>query len=489
MGLKKFDYKIKDNNKKPIIIVLVIIMILLIGVTVYMTQAKYKVTNSYNILKGKIAEFPTFPEGTLAYNILTNYGVVNIETISTELTPLNPDDINITEQWFSDTDTYWYGTDYSYDSNTKQFTLSGTKIQATYAECRNGQKSDGTAIECSYTLKRNEENAQATYVYQMIDTSSNVVKTKVIALGNKFTIGTKENEAGIFEAPDDYGTSYYFRGNPTNNYVTLGPNTRYKGCFSENPASCTTTIYFNTEADCLNEFNFCTLAEINNLWKIIRINGDGTIRMIYSESIGEGNYNNSSYRTHVGYMFGTGTDPYTNTNNSAVKSFLDNWYINTLKQDFEEYIADSIFCNDREINEIKTNETVYMAQVRLKEYAPKLTCTQQNDRFTVNDTVKGNGALTNPIGLLTADEYMMAGGSGYANSLNFLKDISDSYWTMTPYSKSGDNAIVFKSAFGQYPYVTQSGVYPDYRPVINLKADVAFSGTGTIDDPYVITTN
>ena len=54
-----------------------------------------------------------------------------------------------------------------------------------------------------------------------------------------------------------------------------------------------------------------------------------------------------------------------------------------------------------------TQYTAYGAHVRMMGYTgttPTFKCPQKNDAFTVNDTSKGNGALTYSIGLITADE-------------------------------------------------------------------------------------
>lgn len=50
----------------------------------------------------------------------------------------------------------------------------------------------------------------------------------------------------------------------------------------------------------------------------------------------------------------------------------------------------------------------------MSNYSSKLLliCPQQNDTFTVNDAKYGNGFLEYLIGLLSADEFWLAGGSG-----------------------------------------------------------------------------
>lgn len=184
---------------------------------------------------------------------------------------------------------------------------------------------------------------------------------------------------GIYSAKDDLGTSYYFRGNVTNNYVKFA----------------------------------------NKYWRIIRINGDGTIRMIYAGTSAHANgYNdsstddmsigksafNSSYNdnTYVGYMFGTAgastyANTHSNTTNSTIKTRLDSWYdTNIVNTGNEKYIADAIYCNDRSVSSgtgIGTTNTTYAAKTRRNNGQPTLKCANNNDKFTKSTTI-GNGKLT-----------------------------------------------------------------------------------------------
>ena len=46
---------------------------------------------------------------------------------------------------------------------------------------------------------------------------------------------------------------------------------------------------------------------------------------------------------------------------------------------------------------------------RVYNYTPTLNCSRDIDKFTVSNSI-GNGKLTYPVGLLTVDEVMYAGG-------------------------------------------------------------------------------
>ena len=301
----------------------------------------------------------------------------------------------------------------------------------------------------------------------------------------------KESSSGyLCKAKDAYGDSYYFRGTVDNNYV------KFAGFY----------------------------------WRIVRINGDDTVRMIYdgtsAHSNGESstdrqigtcafnnNYNDNAY---VGYMYGTaGTSTYATTHanikDSTIKTYIDNWYkANILGTDNEQYLADNVFCNDRSISSnipssnyssdpkynnygYGTNPTAYRWA-----YGPwssggynsnlMLKCPQQNDAFTVSDTTNGNGALTYPIGLMSMDEIVLAGGHSGSNRNYYLYiGFNNDWYSLSPDVFNGSES--YMSLFvgdgtvdGTSMVKREMGV----RPVLNLKANALNAGTGTADDPYRI---
>ena len=291
--------------------------------------------------------------------------------------------------------------------------------------------------------------------------------------------GCDESTVGIYEAEDDIGTSYYFRGDVENNYV-----------------------YF-----------------AGFYWRIIRINGDGSVRMIYAGTIARDNgYNgsdinamnigsstfNTSYtdNAYVGFMYGTtGSSSYdlthTNTNDSTIKGVLDTWYNSNIKNTRnEQYVVDAIYCNDKEVSTSNSlgytgsgtakEKTTYKAFERLYDNkTPTLKCSQINDRFTVNDSINavaGNGTLTNPIGLITADEMYYAGDIYNANNSKYYLYASSDYWTMTPsHYQVGAYLFVVND-----PLKTADTSRTMVRPVISISGTALNAGTGTKNDPFKI---
>ena len=153
-----------------------------------------------------------------------------------------------------------------------------------------------------------------------------------------------------------------------------------------------------------------------------------------------------------------------------------------------------MFCNDRSIyigDGISTTAyTYYGSHNRLNaNKEPTLKCLEKNDAFTVNDITYGNGALTYPIGLITADEIAMAGTvMGYLNKLDYLLPDSG-YYTLTP-RNFADNAIKFWEKYSNGGFTGSDRNGAAIIPVINLKPDIIVtSGIGTAGDPYVISMN
>ena len=186
----------------------------------------------------------------------------------------------------------------------------------------------------------------------------------------------------------------------------------------------------------------------------------------------------------------------TNTNNSTIKEYIDEWYESHIKDtEYEQYISDTLFCNDRSLYYTPPSDysnlgygpevTAYRWYDYSSSRGVTLNCAQQNDRFTVNDEIMGNGDLTYPIGLLTTDEAYLAGGYG-SNSKYYLYT-GNSYWTLSPYDFSGYYAYVrYVDSSGRANYYNSVNISNGVRPVLNLKSGSLKSGLGTANDPYQV---
>ena len=254
-------------------------------------------------------------------------------------------------------------------------------------------------------------------------------------------------------------------------------------------------------------------------WRIIRTNADGSIRMLYSgtsHDTASGYINsttyafNTSYNSpkYVGYMYGENDDTLanarTNTNNSTIKTAIDNWYASNMTSYTKYLSTTAVYCNDRTEQTSGTynigSKFGYAPRARVNtNYAPTYDCTETSDAFSGSNT---SAKLTYPIALMTVDEIMRAGGKDrtsltspyawyYLNSANG-SITGDTVWQLlSPCDWGGSYAFVFVVRGSSSPGSLSNGYGVSYsggvRPVISLKSDVLYkSGDGSAESPYEI---
>jgi len=294
---------------------------------------------------------------------------------------------------------------------------------------------------------------------------------------------TTDNTKTLYTGTENGTTVYYFAGNATDNWVKFGKNENNQDLY----------------------------------WRIIRTNSDGGVRLLYHGTsttapdayIGTSKFN-TTYNNpmYVGYMYGTSgslVNNRTNTNNSTIKTTIDTWYTRNLEaKGYTKYLSTTaVYCNDRSnpAGGYNTGSTAfyYGGYTRLiTNKAPTYDCTDTNDKFTV-DTSTGNGKLTYPIALMTADEVSFAGGLYgnnaqtwyYYNSAKGSSTGSTFWWLLSPSIWDGSYARVFSVVGSSYPGYLGFNYVVDYthgvRPAISLKSCIKYStGDGSAGTPYTI---
>ena len=274
-----------------------------------------------------------------------------------------------------------------------------------------------------------------------------------------------------------------------------------------------TTVYYYAGNTTKNWVKFA-----DYYWRIIRTNADGSIRMLYSGtshdttrgylSTGTSKFN-TSYNSpkYVGYMYGENDDTLVNarknTNNSAIKTAIDNWYASNMTSYTKYLSTTAVYCNDRTEQTSGTYDTgstkfYYAPNARTyTNYTPTYDCTEASDAFSVDNT---SAKLTYPIALMTADEIMHAGGNGgtsltspyawyYLNSANGSITGDTVWWLLSPISWQG-LAYVFGVAGSSIPgrlFGNDVTITNGVRPVLSLKSCIKYStGDGTAENPYTI---
>ena len=375
-----------------------------------------------------------------------------------------------------------------------------------------------------------------------------------------FTAFTETNTKKLYKATEQIGTNpvkdvYYFAGDAKNNWVKFGKTTEssctYKGkdvLFAnmtdettktpENETECTSTniCYVGeiggyavglTESECsgmegtkwITEKATWSEAKKDIYWRITRTNADGSIKLLYAGTspdtekayIGESVFNpTDNDPIYVGYKYGTSgslENNRLNTNDSTIKTYVDNWYKNNLTA-YTKYLSkDAVYCNDRNLASGQSYSTKnnfnYAPYERIeKNKQPTYNCTNMNDAFSVNNT---NAKLDYPVGLMTIDELSYAGGKSwtkltapyvwyYTNANGESITCNAPSWSLSPriwygtYSSTNVwrwNDSYYLGSFLPADVVDSIAVRPS---VSLLSCNLISRGDGSPKKPYVVYT-
>ena len=188
-------------------------------------------------------------------------------------------------------------------------------------------------------------------------------------------------------------------------------------------------------------------------------------------------------------------DNSSNTTDSVAKTAIDAWYQANMTN-YTSQLEDTVFCNDRSyavsgtgwdkdatniVDDNGTNLLIFNAARRLLSIfttntTPTLVCQNANDKFTVSSN-KGNGALTYPVGMITADEIIYAGADGnFSSNTSFYLYNNYYSWALSPSDFDGAVAFEFSltSVGTLYDDVVDNSV--GLRPVVSLRPGTTISG-------------
>ena len=417
-----------------------------------------------------------------------------LTTPGKEVSAHTKDDVeSLTTSVYSTEQAYYitYGTGWT--ANGTEFDLTGAAVTNdtyvnSYSSLVGKYLPDSSLyIAGSSTAGEMKSTTKLDSVYYVVSATSSSFTYK------KITSTRNTTEALLASTEDDYGTSYYFRGAVKNNYVEFA----------------------------------------NRCWRIVRIGGDGSVKLILhndnttkaanpcssannSEDAAFARYSGETYKSafntnyndnaYVGFKYGTpGSSKYeathANTNNSTILTNLETWYTNNLK-DYADKIDNSVWCNDKtNVTDTSYNPWSYggnatgLGHGTNKTYygAPQRLVSASGSAGGTGPSLKCNGELSkinSKVGLITADELAYA-GYAYAqhNTTTYLQENATYtyWWSLSPYTFDGSYAHVCNvdnDGYFGYNYVGHNyGV----RPAISLASDVKISGgTGTSEDPYVV---
>ena len=404
-----------------------------------------------------------------------------------------------------------------YNLDVSQAQLGGKNFTGKiYAISKGCSSEDGTTVKKGYeTILANNGGAASMTTLTSTD----------------FANVTTASDKGMYKAQDDLGMSYYFRGAVDNNWVKYGKYTK--------------DTYYTYDGD----YNYSLVSSCDGLdncfkiaskgddmyWRIIRINGDNSIRMIYAgtyapdantkvtltesgnldddgnliggqkTAVGNSKFNqNYDSAEYVGYMYTIG-EQHGTSQSSDIKTYLEDWYANyTDLNKTGTKITDQIYCNDRTVSTSDvayspTNYTTltswnstgtnyyYGANGRVwnNPVSPDYKCPVASDKFTTT-TAKGNGKLSYPVGLITADEITFAGLPAGKTNNSFYLYTGDYYWAGSPNGFNVGYAIEFDVVDGGYLGSDRVHSNGGVRGVVSLSSESKLLGSGTYNDVYTV---
>ncbi len=300
--------------------------------------------------------------------------------------------------------------------------------------------SDGSMNDKTFTLTVNVYadgkvvNAPATKTLSQLILDSNQVITKAPTLTT--SSNNTSDASGLYKstATNTGDPTYYFRGNVENNYVSFAGFT----------------------------------------WRIVRINEDGTIRIIMQDGINNNtNYQfNSNYSSYI-YMYYT---------NSQAKNILDSWYQTNIgsKSNLAKNVASGNYYCEQAKTKLSDNWGSGSATMTTyTSYMPDFKCSTDGN---------GKGLVNSNIGLLSYDELIYSGGYYEKDNTNYyLYNPNIYWWTMSSAGFGTGSSPIWTVPFKGTVDANSVHATLNLRPVLNLTADTQISsGTGTSSDPFVV---
>ena len=226
----------------------------------------------------------------------------------------------------------------------------------------------------------------------------------------------------------DDGLSYVFRGNVNNNYVSLN----------------------------------------NILFRIMRINGDGSIRLISNNNV-----LTNAFRSKID------NKEYGNNallSKSTALEKLNSWYSSNLSN-IDNYIVTSKFCNENAYYLETIDGKFFNSYQRiLNDNTPSLKCSGTMEE--------------SKIGLINIDEVRYTGSSSNTTYDDYYLNNKED--NLGFYTMSGSQVVYNYNVVDNFSVTAEGKVVADskvtsnlgLKPVISLDKNVIVDGNGTLENPY-----
>ncbi len=307
---------------------------------------------------------------------------------------------------------YCYGTSYSYNNDTRKYKLAGT------IECKKYTANDTFFIN-KYTLRSENKDTENVTMYKLEEETRDTYFR-----GIEYSNIASEFDDGYYYDYDDDGITYFYRGNIENNYVSFA----------------------------------------GLLWRIVRINGNGSIRLILEGDIGGSNwYDYDNFEYYTGYTFGDITYYPLITNNES-----------TIREDIDynsKYCYSDSFTYDKSKNKYKLSGDIFCEKITNDNYYTKFkdlyTLKQTSKSATSEKMYKLYGRYDNRRHYIYEYDTASSDGLSYMNSSEYCYG-SDYKIEKGYYKLSGTIKCDIKLGSGNYKY------YKNYYTLKNNNKDYSY---------------
>ena len=324
------------------------------------------------------------------------------------------------------------------------------------------------------------------YVFVYSINSSNAIKVDGCNGEKPYTI--VKRESSLTSAEDDYGTSYFYRGDVESNYV-----------------------------------NFAGMC-----WRLTRIAGDGSMKLILQDknvecdnisytgdySYETGNFGLSTYTGYNGFEDTTVNiinylNPTVNADKSMATAFknfqttLKNTISNKYGKNINQMLKSGDWCietdayneydpNKEILSEINKNGHKILNVNLIYEAYGRITSEPTITTLKCNGTNMKDWGDTEKtpmyVGTLTVDEILHIGVPTSYDGMNMPKTFLDGeqwWYTLSPATyEYGEKIFAYQGNPTLSVQIANGN--GSFRPAINLLNNVNMTGSGTIDEPYVI---
>ena len=314
---------------------------------------------------------------------------------------------------------------------------------------------------------------------------------------------------GIYAMEDDFGTSYYFRGPKTlNNIVKFGKYDsdmysyydEFEGTYIPGSlADCQAEASYK-EMDCTDEYKFASAGD-DMYWRIVRINGDGTLRLMYigtspnatgiSATAGVSYFHNEEIgRKYAGYTYDNSAPDAGDGTASSMKQYLDMWYSKSMNAEDSNIALAQFYSDTTGYRQKEVKEYGYSSNYRLDKYGYKLTEEVSPTLKTETTTETYGGRYNLKVGLINVDELVLSGFDGIYGAMEYdetgalypytmpSSEQEEVFYTFSPAGYSEEDSEMISSV----SFAFSNGLIHEYYlcdipsgvvPVINLTKEYA----------------